>query len=433
MQKVRIWTPESDTDSRTVECLANKIIHFFGSDILIQTSSKNAYNRAASKANGLENAVNIYLKQDDFVIFLLDFDGTQSHAERIKQPNSHINKITEVTNKIPDKTKLLYMCQELEAWLLVDCLGICCFIKQDKNAIIRQDNEWIKFANKYQKGETDSIVEVEQGGNNAKEYLIKFSRKIIEKINPKLKQKDIDKKEYVENIADLVAEFIDINQETLNRNKSLNEFADLLYTIASEKLTLYDLEKSFNLTLRDHSDFFPEWKITHLIISENQKDQLDSIKTNCLHLSKRLMLEETVKNVVLLPLLSIAELDQPPFYSIAKKSVKVSVKDEKLTIRGKIDVLVMQDRFWILVIESKQAGVSLQKGIPQALTYMLADPNRQKDVYGMVTNGSNFIFLKLSWRDKPIYGISDEYTLMRHENDLYAILQILKTIGTAII
>lgn len=204
-------------------------------------------------------------------------------------------------------------------------------------------------------------------------------------------------------------------------------------TFAAEKLTLYDLEKSFDLTLCDSPDFFSEWQIDHLGISDNEKGQLDRIKTNYLHLSKRLMLEEMVKMVVVSPLLDIAGFYQPPFYSIAEKSVKVSVKDENLTIRGKIDVLVLQDHFWVLVIESKQVGVSLQKGIPQALAYMLANPNREKDVYGMVTNGSNFIFLKLSWRDKPIYGISDEYTLMRHENDLYTILQILKTIGKAII
>jgi hypothetical protein len=172
-------------------------------------------------------------------------------------------------------------------------------------------------------------------------------------------------------------------------------------TFATEKLTLYDLEKSFNLTLSDRPDFFPEWKVNHLSLSAKEKEQLDRIKNNYLHLSKRLMLEEMVKMVVVSPLLDIAEFYQPPFYSVAEKSIKVAVKDENLTIRGKIDVLVMQDRFWILVIESKQAGISLQKGIPQAIAYMLANPNREKDVYGMVTNGSNFIFLKLSWRDKP--------------------------------
>jgi len=201
---------------------------------------------------------------------------------------------------------------------------------------------------------------------------------------------------------------------------------------AAEKLTIYDLEKSFNLTLCDRADFFPEWQNLQTEINAREKEQLDRIKTNYLHLSKRLMLEEMVKMVVMSPLLDIAGFYQEPFYSVAEKSIKISVKDENLTIRGKIDVLVLQDRFWILVIESKQVGVSLQKGIPQALAYMLARPNPSQTVYGMVTNGSNFIFLKLDSQHKPTYALSDEYTLMRHGNDLYEILQILKTIGKEI-
>jgi hypothetical protein len=203
-------------------------------------------------------------------------------------------------------------------------------------------------------------------------------------------------------------------------------------TFAAEKLTIYDLEKSFNLTFCDRADFFPEWQNLQTEINAREKEQLDRIKTNYLHLSKRLMLEEMVKMVVVSPLLDIAGFYQEPFYSVAEKSIKVAVKDDNLTIRGKIDVLVLQDRFWILVIESKQVGVSLQKGIPQALAYMLAHPNPSKAVYGMVTNGSNFIFLKLDSQHKPTYALSDEYTLMRHGNDLYEILQILKTIGKAI-
>jgi hypothetical protein len=97
---------------------------------------------------------------------------------------------------------------------------------------IRQDPNWIKFAQKYQLGKTDLIVEVERGGKNAKEYLVNYSRKIIMRINPKLKPKDIDKNEYAENIADRVAEFININNETLKRNDSLKNFADCLREIA---------------------------------------------------------------------------------------------------------------------------------------------------------------------------------------------------------
>ena len=239
MAKVRIWTPESDTDSRVVQSLANKISRFHNIEISISISSKSAYNTAARIDGGLIKAVTTYLKQDDLVIFLLDHDGIQSQAQRKKEANSHVNKISEVVSQIPEKTILLYMCQELEAWLLVDCLGICCYFKRDNDEIIRQDKNWIKFAQSHQSGKTDLIVEVERGGKNAKEYLVNFSREIIKRINPKLKPKDIDKNEYTENIADRVSEFININIETLNRNDSLKKFADCLREISQtpDKLT----------------------------------------------------------------------------------------------------------------------------------------------------------------------------------------------------
>jgi hypothetical protein len=231
MAKVRIWTPESDTDSKVVQTLANKISRFHNIDISISTATKSAYNTAARVDGGLHKAVTTYLKQDDLVIFLLDHDGIQSQSQRKNEVNSHINKISEVVRQIPN-AMLLYMCQELEAWLLIDCLGVCCYFKKDHDETIRQDSNWIKFAQKYQLGKTDLIVEVERGGKNAKEYLVNFSRKIITKINPKLKPKDIDKNEYAENIADRVAEFININTETLKRNDSLKKFADCLCEIA---------------------------------------------------------------------------------------------------------------------------------------------------------------------------------------------------------
>ena len=36
-------------------------------------------------------------------------------------------------------------------------------------------------------------------------------------------------------------------------------------------------------------------------------------------------------------------------------------------MRGRIDVLVLKQQFWLLVIESKQTGFSLLTAIPQAL------------------------------------------------------------------
>jgi hypothetical protein len=124
-------------------------------------------------------------------------------------------------------------------------------------------------------------------------------------------------------------------------------------------------------------------------------------------------------------LLDLAGVYDPPFYSVSEKSVKLAIKDEQVTIRGKIDVLLLQDQLWILVIESKRSGLSLEPGIPQALTYMLASPERQRPLYGMVTNGSNFIFLKLIHQDIPSYALSEEFTL-RREGDLFTVVRVLK-------
>lgn len=82
----------------------------------------------------------------------------------------------------------------------------------------------------------------------------------------------------------------------------------------------------------------------------------------------------------------------------------------------------------MLVIESKQAGFSLKLGIPQALAYMMANPNPEKPTFGLVTNGSNFIFIKLTKQDTLQYALLDEFTLRRGK-DLYSVLRILKRLS----
>ncbi len=84
---------------------------------------------------------------------------------------------------------------------------------------------------------------------------------------------------------------------------------------------------------------------------------------------------------------------------------------------------------WILVIESKRSRFSLEVGLPQALAYMLSNPNSEKPSFGLVTNGSNFTFLKLTKQGTPQYALSDEFSLLNRRNDLYTVLSILKRLG----
>jgi hypothetical protein len=196
-------------------------------------------------------------------------------------------------------------------------------------------------------------------------------------------------------------------------------------TIQAETLTLYDLEKKFSLQQTPDRQFFREWQEPLPAVTKLEKQRLDRAKEQYFHLSSRPILEAMVKMVIVSPLLDLAGFYNPPFYSVSEKSVKLSTKDEQITVRGKIDVLVLQDQLWILVIESKRSGLSLEPGIPQALMYMLASPQRQRPLYGMVTNGSNFIFLKLTHQDIPSYALSEEFTL-RRAGDLFTVLQVLR-------
>lgn len=225
MSNILIWAPESDFDSKTVCCIAKKIVKYYDSNITVLDSSKIAFNQAIKKAegDGLKKAVDIYLKNSELVIFLLDADGVQSQAQRLQEPNSLINRIKRVVEQSQGKCLLILIEQELEAWLLVDCLGICCYFT--KNLGTRSDPKWERFAKKYQKGQTNLIVEAESGGKNAKEYLVNFSKDIVKKINPQLKDRDLKKQQYSENDSDKVAEKLEITDQTIARNNSLSEFA----------------------------------------------------------------------------------------------------------------------------------------------------------------------------------------------------------------
>ena len=82
----------------------------------------------------------------------------------------------------------------------------------------------------------------------------------------------------------------------------------------------------------------------------------------------------------------------------------------------------------MLVIESKRAELSLKVGIPQVLAYMLGAPQLERPVYGLVTNGSNFVFLKLEQQGVPTFDRSREFVL-ETDHDLEMVLRIMKRLA----
>jgi len=199
----------------------------------------------------------------------------------------------------------------------------------------------------------------------------------------------------------------------------------MIQTIAARHLKLHDLKTRFGLQQTQDEAFFSEWLDQLPALTETEQHALDRIKRNYLYLLEYPVMESIVKMVVLSPLLDLAEFYQPPFRVDGETNIQVSAEDEGETIQGCVDVLVVQETLWVTVIEAKQSEFSITKAIPQALAYMLA-AGMERPVFGLVLNGSEFLFLKLAWDGTPKYARSDLFSLLNRGNDLYTVLRVLK-------
>ncbi|WP_413172927.1 type I restriction endonuclease subunit R [Anabaena azotica] len=204
----------------------------------------------------------------------------------------------------------------------------------------------------------------------------------------------------------------------------------------ASSLTLSNLRQTFGLRLDTSDRFFDEWLNNSPTLTEAELQGLDRLTRNYNYLSQEeAPLEEIVKLVVVSPLLDLAGFYQSPFLVKAEVSTSIEVADEAnaIAVQGRIDILVIQDSFWILVIESKPARLDVTAGIPQALTYLLIAPNLQSSCYGMVTNGREVLFLKCDrHQNVPQYTRSQTYRLLENTAERIQVLQGLKKIGAYI-
>jgi hypothetical protein len=198
-------------------------------------------------------------------------------------------------------------------------------------------------------------------------------------------------------------------------------------TIRATDISLHDLETQFELQLSNDDQFFPEWQTDLPEITELDKQVMDRVKASYFNLVKYPpLLEDTVKMAILGPLLNLASFYLYPLHTKSEYSVKISNVDGEIVVEGKIDVLVLKDQFWILVIESKQAAYSIEAGLAQILAYMLANENQEKPCFGMITTGGSFVFIKLVKGKTPQYALSRVFELRNPGNELYTVLSVLK-------
>ena len=80
----------------------------------------------------------------------------------------------------------------------------------------------------------------------------------------------------------------------------------MVETIQAQNIILYDLEAKFGLQRIDNKQFFREWQDDLPELTDSEKQALDEVTADYMHLSKYPILEPVVKLVVLSPLLRLA-------------------------------------------------------------------------------------------------------------------------------
>ena len=208
---------------------------------------------------------------------------------------------------------------------------------------------------------------------------------------------------------------------------------DMVKTIQAREISLYELEEKFSLQVIKDTELVTEWTDNLPTLTDGEKQAIARVQSNYFNLNKRRpMSEEAVKMVVLSPLLDLAGFYQPPFEIETETSIEISAEDEDFVVKGNIDVLVIQKRFWVLVIESKSSKLDVMVALPQALAYMLDNQNSAQPIFGLLVNGREFVFVKLIQQEQPKYARSYALSIER-DSELHQVVSILKRIGELII
>lgn len=203
----------------------------------------------------------------------------------------------------------------------------------------------------------------------------------------------------------------------------------MVQTIQAKAVTLRDLTTNFGIQLVRDEQFFREWQDALPEVTEIEKQLLDRVVDGFINLlNYPPLLEGVVRMSVLDPMLFLSSFYLPPFSVKSEQSVEITAEDEGVKVMGSLDVLVLKEQLWVLVVESKRAGFSVEAGLAQVLSYMLGNPDPDKPSFGMITTGGSFIFLKLVKGTPPQYATSKLFGI-RNPGDLYTVFSILKHLG----
>ncbi len=193
---------------------------------------------------------------------------------------------------------------------------------------------------------------------------------------------------------------------------------------------LNEAHDKFNLSQTDDTQFFTEWFEDLPEITDSEKEFLNRLKNRYLYYAADSEITEgTIDRIMVSPLLDLIGLFDLPFKIRGEKFVKVEINNGDTVLEGFIDAVVVQNQFWVVVIEEKRFNVNVLQALPQTLAYMMANPNSEMPGFGMITTGDDYIFIKLNQQVRQ-YALSDKFTAISRDenNNLFRVLRVIKRI-----
>ncbi len=187
------------------------------------------------------------------------------------------------------------------------------------------------------------------------------------------------------------------------------------------------VHRKLALSPSNDPDFFAEWLEVLPALSVAEQDFLDRLKQRYFYYAADGAITEGTIDVVLVsPLLELLGLCDPPYKIRGEKLVRIEIESGAEILEGFIDALVVQDQFWLILIEEKRYGFSVMQALPQTLTDMMGQPLTDSPAFGLITTGEDYLFVKVDRRSRT-YGWSNKFTLSNPQrNELYDVVQVMK-------
>ena len=206
--------------------------------------------------------------------------------------------------------------------------------------------------------------------------------------------------------------------------------------LKASQLSMEDVERNLKyVETFDEISFDDLWSLEP--VTEHEKQELERIRTDFRpYLKLRKGSEGQVKALTTYPLLRLAGFYSYPILIKIEEGIdRIVIEDEDNTITGRFDILTVNNSiptqnnipFWLLVIESKEVGVEVYQGLPQLLTYAYNSLERQSFIWGMATNGLQYLFVYIRRGNPPTYQLMSPFYLLDSQGAM-KLVRVLKAV-----